>query len=376
MKRIFILLILLLGLSACTAAPTPTEETIKSLPVEATPEVFKVAFVYVAPIGDLGWTWAHEQARLQVEDLDGVETAYIENVPEGPEAERIIRDFAQKDYNVIITTSFGFQDATLIVAAEYPDIQFVHISGWKTASNSSQVFGKLYQPRFLAGMAAADHIGDGHIGMVAAFAIPEVIRNINALQLGCQALNSDCTTTVVWSNTWFDPPIEKEAAEALVSTGATVLAQYQDTTETQKVAKDNNLVGIGNDSDMAQFVGDTVLTTPIWDWGPKYIEIVEQVRAGTYNGSEVFNGGMETGIVQMAPLNRTSPETTAKINAVKNDLENRIDKIFCGPITGANGNLIVEEGKCLTDKELSEMDYPVDGVQGDFPGEAPEGIGE
>ncbi|MBN1659179.1 MAG: BMP family ABC transporter substrate-binding protein, partial [Anaerolineae bacterium] len=184
-----ILIVASLLLAACGATPEPeatTAPTEVAQPTSAPREKVKVAFVYVAPIGDLGWTWAHDQGRLALEEHfgDKVETAFIENVPEGPDAERVIRDFAEKDYDLIITTSFGYMDPTATVAAEYPDTWFVHVSGYKTAENMSTIFGRMYQPRFLSGLVAGTETETGKIGYVAAFPIPEVIRGINAFTLG------------------------------------------------------------------------------------------------------------------------------------------------------------------------------------------------
>lgn len=345
---------------------------------ETTTEPFKVAFVYVAPIGDLGWTWAHDQGRLAVEAEfgDAVETTYVENVPEGPEAERVIRDFAQKGYNLIFTTSFGYMDPTITVATEFPDTWFVHISGYKTADNVSTVFGRMHQPRYLSGMAAGAATESNIVGFVAAFPIPEVIAGINAFTLGVKAVNPDAEVRVVWTNTWFDPPTEKEAAEALLAAGADVIAQHQDTTEPQKAAADSGGFSIGYDSDMAAFIGDTVLTSPVWNWGPKYIDIIHQIMDGAY-ATESYYGGMADGIVQLAPFSSlVSAETQALIEAKQAEIVAGTWDVFCGPVTGANGNLIVEEGKCLTDAQVLSMDYFVEGVVGEAPVEAPTGLGE
>ena len=246
------------------APPPPTEAPTEAPPP---PEKLKVAFVYVAPIGDMGWTWAHEQGRLMVEAQLDVETAYIENVPEGPDAERVIRDFAQKGYDLIFATSFGFMDPMVTVASEFPDKYFEHCSGYKTADNMATYFGRIYQPRFLSGLVAGKATETNKIGYVAAFPIPEVIRGINAFTLGVREANPEATVNVVWTNTWFDPVLEKEAAEALLDQDCDVIAQHQDTTEPQKAAQERGMVSIGYDSDMSQFVGDTVLTSPIWNWG-------------------------------------------------------------------------------------------------------------
>ncbi len=361
------------------AAEEPAaEEEAATEEVAAEEEPFKVAFVYVAPIGDLGWTWAHEQGRLAVEEEfgDQVETAFIENVPEGPEAERVIRDFAQKGFDLIITTSFGYMDPTVTVAQEFPDIWFVHISGFKTADNVSTVFGRMYQPRYLSGLVAGAATESNIIGYVAAFPIPEVIRGINAFTLGIKEVNPEAEVRVVWTNTWFGPPEEKEAAEALLAEGADVIAQHQDTTEPQKAAADAGAVSIGYDSDMAEFVGDTVLTSPVWNWGPKYIDIVSQIMEGSYS-SESYWGGMADNVVALAPLSdRVSDETSQLVEEHQELIVSGSWDVFCGPINGANGNVVVPENNCLTDEEMLSMDYFVEGVVGEAPAEAPEGIGE
>lgn len=346
---------------------------------EAMAEPLKVAFVYVAPIGDLGWTWAHDQARLSMEETfgDKVETAFIENVPEGPESERVIRDFATKGFDLIITTSFGYMDPTVAVAAEFPEVQFVHISGFKTSDNVSTLFGRMYQPRYLSGLVAGAATESNIIGYVAAFPIPEVIRGINAFALGVREVNPDAEVRVVWTNTWFDPPQEKEGAEALLSAGADVIAQHQDTTEPQKAAADSGAKSIGYDSDMRPFVGETVLTSPVWHWEVKYNDIVEQMMAGTYVGGESYWGSMAEGIVGLAPFSdQVSQETKDKVAERQALIESGEWDVFCGPLYGANGNLVVEEGKCMTDGQMLSMDFFVQGVSGEAPAEAPTGLGE
>jgi len=386
-RHLIMFLIVVFILAACApAADTPeveeppTEEVVPEEPTEEMEpeEPLKVAFVYVAPIGDLGWTWAHEQGRLEIDEEfgDAVETTFIENIPEGPEAERVIRDFAQKGNDLIITTSFGFMDPTITVAEEFPETWFVHISGFKTADNVSTVFGRIYQPRYLSGLVAGAATESNIIGYVAAFPIPEVIRGINAFTIGVREVNPEAEVRVVWTNTWFGPPEEKEAAEALLSAGADVIAQHQDTTEPQKAAADAGAVSIGYDSDMREFVGDTVLTSPIWNWGVKYVDIVEEVMNGTYS-TESYWGGMEDDIVALAPFSSLVSDETKELVAEKTNLIISGDwDVFCGPVTGANGNLVVEEGKCMTDGEMLSMDYFLEGVSGEAPEEAPEGLGE
>jgi len=368
-KRMLFILTVVLLVILTVASGIFAQETEES--------TFEVAFVYVAPIGDLGWTFAHDQGRLALEEaFDDVSTTFIENVPEGPESERVIRNFAQQGADLIITTSFGYMDPTITVAEEFPDIQFVHISGFKTADNVSTVFGRMYQPRYLSGLVAGATTESDIVGYVAAFPIPEVIRGINAFARGVQEVNPDAEVRVVWTNTWFGPPQEKEAAEALLAVGADVIAQHQDTTEPQKAAADAGGVSISYNTVMSDFVGDTVLTGPIWDWGVKYVEIVEQVMEGTYDSSESYWGDLNDGIIDLAPFSENVPEDVQELVAEERErIESGQWDIFCGPLVGANGALVVEEGNCLTDEEMLSMDYFIEGVVGEAPAEAPEGLG-
>ena len=378
-----------LVLSACTPKATPTPmpkpAEVKPTPIPPTPvpptpkpaAKFKVAFVYVAPIGDMGWTWAHDQGRLMVEKElgDQVETAYIENVPEGPDAERVIRDFAQKGYNLIITTSFGFMDPTVTVAKEFPKTWFVHVSGYKTADNLSTLFGRIEEPRYVSGLIAGKMTKSNKLGYVAAFPIPEVLRGINSFTLGVRKANPKATVTVIWTNTWFDPVKEKEAAEALLDQGCDVIAQHQDTPEPQKAAQERGKLGVGYDSDMSQQAPKAVLTSPIWNWGIKYVEIAKGVMAGTYK-TESFWGGWKDGIVDMAPIGAMVPNDVRKMaEAEISDFrtgKKDIFTIFAGPINDQNGKLAVAAGQVLTAEDLlAKMTWFVEGVVGAAPGPVP-----
>lgn len=388
-KYLWVILVLIfaLALAACggTEEEPVEEETVaeEEAPAEEAPaeaeEPFKIAFVYVAPIGDLGWTFAHDEGRLAIEEQfgDAVETSFIENVPEGADSERVIRDFAQKGNDLIITTSFGYMDPTVTVAQEFPDTQFVHISGFKSADNVSNVFGRMYQPRYLSGLVAGANTESNIIGYVAAFPIPEVVRGINAFTQGVREVNPDAEVRVVWTNTWFGPPEEKEAAEALLAAGADVITQHQDTTEPQKAAADAGGLSVGYDSDMGAFIGETVLTSPVWNWGSKYTEIVDQLMAGNYDGSESFWGGLDDGIVDLAaysPL--VSDETKALVDERRSQIESGDWDVFCGPINGADGEVLVAEGECLDDGQMLSMSCFVEGVRGEAPAETAACFGE
>jgi len=363
-------------------APVATEAPAEEEPApeeEAMDEPFKVAFVYVAPIGDLGWSFAHDQGRLALEEEygDAIETVYVESVPEGPDSERVIRDLAQKGNDLIVTTSFGYMDPTITVAQEFPDTQFVHISGFKNAENVSNAFGRMYQPRYLSGLAAGAATETNVVGYVAAFPIPEVIRGINAFTLGVREANPEAEVRVVWTNTWFGPPEEKEAAEALLASDADVIAQHQDTTEPQKAAADSGAKSIGYNSDMASFVGETVLTSPIWNWDVKYLDIIEQLMAGTYDRSESYWGGLAEGVVGLAPYSPlVTDETKNLIEEKANLIESGEWDVFCGPINGADGQELVAEGECLDDLQMLSISCFVEGVKGEAPADTATCFGE
>jgi basic membrane protein A len=365
------MLILALLISACQpVSQAPAEAEMAGGEEMAAP--LKVAFVYVAPIGDLGWTYAHDEGRLYLEENleGGAETAFIENVPEGPDAERVIRDFAQKGYDLVITTSFGYMDPTLTVAQEFPDAHFVHVSGYKTADNMSTLFGRMYQPRYLSGLVAGSMTESNVIGYVAAFPIPEVIRGINAFTLGVREANPDAEVRVVWTNTWFGPPEEKEAAEALLDQGADIIAQHQDTTEPQKAAAEREAASIGYNSDMRVFVGDSVLTGPVWNWGPAFVKFAEQARDDSWM-TEQYWGGMDDGIVGLAEFSPSVPEEVAAMVAEKQAMivSGETD-VFCGSMMGQNGVEFLAEGQCMDDGQMLGMDWFVEGVVGEAGGEA------
>jgi basic membrane protein A and related proteins len=341
---------------------------------DATPagEPIKVAFVYVGPVGDLGWTYAHDQARLALEEaIPNVETAYQENVPENPaDAERVIRQFAQDGYDVIFTTSFGYMDPTINVAQDFPDTTFIHISGFKTADNVGTGFGKIEEPRFVSGQLAGMMTESNQIGYVAAFPIPEVIRGINAFTLGVREVNPEATVRVVWTNTWFDPAKERQAAEALLDGGADVIAQHQDTAGPQQAAEDRGLYGVGYNADMAPLAPGAVLTSAIWNWAPYYIDIVESVMNGTWE-SEQYWGGWQDGVVDMAPIADFVPDDIR--TAIEEEVarfksgEETIYTIFTGPIADQTGEIRVPEGQAMTDEELLSMNWFVEGVEGEIP---------
>lgn len=332
-------------------------------------EPVKAAFVYIGPPGDLGWTYEHDRGRKMLEEElgDQVETTYIEDVPEGPDATRVIRQYAQEGWDVIFTTSFGYMDPTLEVAKEFPDVIFEHCSGFKTADNMATYFGRIYQPRYLSGIVAGEMTDSDIIGYVAAFPIPEVIRGINAFALGVRSVNTDAEIRVVWTNTWYDPVVEREAAEALLDEGADIIAQHQDTTEPQKAAQERDALSIGYDSDMQKFVGDTVLCGPQWNWGKYYIDTVQDIIDGEWETHQ-FWGGLESDVVRLTDFSPLVPDDVqAKVEATREKIVDTDWDVFCGPINDQDGNEAVADGECMSDEDMLNMSWFVEGVVGEIP---------
>lgn len=370
---LLLLLALILGACAAPVAP-PVEEAPKAEEPEAAPEVeaeepvekTKIAFIYIGQPGDLGWTYEHERGRLMLEDAlgDKVETITIPDVPEGPDAEKTIRDVVEAGAKIVFTTSFGYMDPTATVAADYPDVVFEHCSGYVTGDNMATYFGRIYQPRYLSGLVAGSMIEDGFIGYVAAFDIPEVVRGINAFTLGVREVNPDASVHVVWTNTWYDPVIEREAAVALLDEGAEMIAQHQDTTEPQKAAKDAGKLSIGYDADMAQFVGDTVLTSPVWNWGTYYISTVKAVLDGTWETHQYW-GGLADDVVMLADFSPLVPDDVKTlVEEKKAELVSGDKGVFCGPISNQDGEVVVAEGECMADGDMLGFGWFVEGVVG------------
>ncbi|MEN6364347.1 MAG: BMP family ABC transporter substrate-binding protein [Rectinema sp.] len=327
---------------------------------------FKVAFVYIGPPGDLGWTYEHDRGRLAVNAAlgDKVQTAYYENVPEGPDAERIIRQYAMQGYDMIFTTSYGYMDPTYNVAKEFPNIKFEHCSGYKTAPNMSTYFGWIEEPRYLAGIIAGKMTTANKIGYVGAFPIPEVVRGINWFTLGVRSVNPKATVSVVWTNTWYDPVKEREAAVALLDSGVDIIAQHQDTTEPQKAAKERGKLSIGYDSDMGKFVGDSVLTSPMWNWGVYYIKTIQDAMNGTWK-SHGYWEGLKAGVVGLAPLSPKVPkDVVALVDKAKADILSGKLNVYAGPLKDQSGKVIVPAGSEISVDSRASMDWFVEGVVG------------
>ncbi len=274
---------------------------------------FKVGFVYVGPVGDHGWTYMHDIGRQAVvaEFGDAVETVFVESVPEGPDAERVMRGMIAEGADMIFTTSFGYMEQTLRVAKENPDVLFEHATGYKTAPNVSVYSSRFYEGRYVQGVIAGHMSEAGKAGYIASFPIPEVIRGINAFYLGATSVNPDFDIDVVWVNTWYDPGKEADAAKVLIAGGADIITQHTDSPSPLATAAAANVKGFGQASDMIQFAPDTQLTAILDIWGPYYIERIKAGMAGTWETKNTW-GGMDTGMVGMADYTNMSPELVAK----------------------------------------------------------------
>ena len=324
----------------------------------------KVGFVYVSPIGDAGYSYAHDIGRQAVEAMEGVTTSYVESVPEGPDSERVILNMARKGYDVIFATSFGYMDPMLKVAKQFPKVAFLHCSGFKQSENMGNYFGRIYQARYLSGIVAGKMTKSNIIGYAAAFPIPEVIRGINAFTLGAQSVNPDATVRVVWTKTWYDPATEKEAAKSLLDVGADVIAQHQDSPGPQEAAEEKGVYSIGYNSDMSTFAPKAHLTAPVWNWGPYYTKIVDEVRNGTWKAKSEWPGIAE-GIVDLSPFGPMVPqEVQDMVNGVKAEIAAGKKKVFVGPIKDQKGAIKIADGTVAADGELLGMTWFVEGVVG------------
>lgn len=330
----------------------------------------KVGFVYIGTGGDKGYTYAHDQGKKYVEEKlgDKVEVLFQENVSDADNSSvAVMQSFIDQGCSIIFATSYGYMDYMFDLAADYPDVKFLHCSGYKSSDNMLNYFGRIYQPRYLSGIVAGMKTETNKIGYVAAFPIPEVIRGINAFTLGVRSVNPDATVEVVWTSTWYDPATEKQAAVALLDNNCDVIAQHQDTTGPQQAAQDRGKWAIGYNCDTSDVATKAYLTAPVWNWGPYYAEQVQKVLDGTWK-SENYWGGINDGIVALAPLTANAPEgAQAKVDAASAKIKSGEFKVFQGPLKDQNGDVKVPEGSEMTDEEMLSVNWFVEGVIGTIP---------
>jgi basic membrane protein A len=346
-----------LGLLVCAAVTGATQP-------------IKVAFVYVDPVGDSGWTYEHDLGRHALEKALGpqVKTTYIENVPATADAERVVRQLAAGGNQLIFTTSFGYMDATLKVAKLFPQVRFEHATGYKTSTNVVTYEARIHEGAYLLGVLAGKTTRTNTLGFVGSFPIPEVIRNIDAFTLGARSVNPAVKTKVIWVDTWYDPGKERQAAETLAAQGADVLSQNTDSPSVVQLAEQKGIHAFGWDSDMLKYGPHAQLTANTENWGEYYTEEVRKALAGTWTGNRRTIGGVKEGMIVLTPLNPSVPPDVARLfDAKKQDIASGRLNPFAGPLQDNKGTLRVAAGTALTDPQLMLIDWYVAGVEGSVP---------
>ncbi|MFZ5968526.1 MAG: BMP family ABC transporter substrate-binding protein [Bacillota bacterium] len=366
-KAISLLLVIALFAIAFTGCAPKAEPAPDAAPTEEPKaEALKVGFIYVGSAKDGGWSQAHDEGRLYLEEQlgDQVETIFKESVPESSEVEKVINDMVDQGAKVIFATSFGYMDYVEKAAKAHPDVKFYHCSGYKSGPNFNNYFGAMEQARYLAGIVAGMKTQTNKLGYVAAFEIPEVVRGINAFTLGAQSVNKDITVEVKWTHTWYDPAKEKEAAKALLDAGADVLAQHQDSTATQQAAEEKGVWAIGYDLDTREAAPKAYLTAPIWHWGNYYAAEVQKILDGNWK-QENYYGDMKDGLIDLAPLTANAPEGAQEaVDKAKAAIIDGSLNVFAGPIKDQTGTVRVPEGSAMTFEEMMSVDWFVEGVEG------------
>ncbi len=331
-------------------------------------EKVKVGFVYVGPVGDHGWSYEHNQGRLAVEKAfgDKVKTTYVENVSEGPDAERVIQQLARK-HDIIFTTSFGFMNPTLKVAKRFPKVKFEHATGFKRAPNVSTYSARFYEGRTVIGLIAGKMTKTDTIGYIASFPIPEVVRGINAAFLAAKSVNPAIKFKVVWVNTWFDPGKEADAARALIDQGADVLMQHTDSPAAIQISEEKGVFAFGQASDMIKFGPNVQLTSIIDNWGPYYVSRVKAVMDGSWDSQDTWDG-IGPGMVEMAAFSKRIPEDVRAMAAkARDDIGAGKLHPFTGPINKQDGSPWLAAGETASDGDLVGMNFYVEGVEGSLP---------
>jgi len=346
--------------AAPAAAPAPAPKA----------EPFKAAWVYVGPVGDAGWSFAHDLGRKAVEAEmgDKIKTTFVESVPEGADAERVIRDLATQGNKIIFATSFGYMEAMLKVAKDFPDVKFEHATGYKTAPNMRAYDARFYQDTYMAGIIAGKMTKTNTLGFVGSYPIPEVLRNINAFTLGAQSVNPKIKTRVVWVNSWFDPPKESEAAQTLINGGADVLLQNTDSTAVLQTAEKNGKFAFGWDSDMSAFAPKAHLGSAIVDWSNYYKKSIKEAMDGTWKGAIVTRWGVAEGQNDLIKISDMVPaETRAKVDEIKAAMKAGTFEVFTGPVIDSAGKERLAKDVKADDDWRGKVDFYVKGVEGTIP---------
>ncbi|KQP22485.1 BMP family ABC transporter substrate-binding protein [Pseudorhodoferax sp. Leaf267] len=351
--------------------PAPTAAAPAAAPAPAKAEPLKIAFAYVGPVGDGGWTFAHDNARkaLEKEYGDKIVTSFVEKVPESADAERVFRDLVGQGNKLIFGTTFGYMEPMLKVAPDAADVKFEHATGYKTAPNLRTYDSRTYEGAYMAGVIAGAMTKSNTLGVVASIPIPEVVRNINSFTLGAQSVNPKVTTKVVWVNEWFNPPKETEAATALINGGADVLMQNTDSAAVLKTAQDKGKRAFGWDSDMTAYGPQAHLGSAIINWAPYYIKATKDALEGTWSTGGVWWGVKEGAIDMVSIADDVPAEIKTKIADIKKGLTDGSFSIWKGPIMDNAGTEVVAKDAVADDKFLSGVKFYVKGVEGKVPGD-------
>jgi len=336
-------------------------------------EATKAGFIYVGPVGDFGWSYEHNQGRLAVEEAlgDKVETTFVESVPEGADAERVMTQMALGGADIIFTTSFGYMDPTINVAKKFPNVKFEHATGYKRADNVSTYGARFYEGRAVIGHIAGKMTETNKIGYIASFPIPEVIRGINSAYLHAKKVNPDVEMKIVWVFTWFDPAKEADAAQALIDQGVDVLMQHTDSTAPMGKAEEAGILAFGQASDMTAFGPNAHLTSIIDDWGPYYVQRVKAVMDGTWSSTDTWDG-IAPGMVAFADMSDKIPaDVQAEAMQMIEDIKSGAYHPFTGPINKQDGSVYLADGEVGSDFDgdnaLVGMSFYVEGIEGDIP---------
>jgi basic membrane protein A and related proteins len=345
---------------APAAAPAPAPK----------PEPLKIAFAYVGPVGDGGWTFAHDNGRKAMEKElgDKVVTSFVEKVPEAADAERVFRDMVAQGNKLIFGTTFGYMEPMLKVAADAKDVKFEHGTGYKQAENMRTYDSRTYEGAYMAGIIAGSMTKSNTLGVVGSIPIPEVIRNINSFTMGAQTVNPKIKTKVVWVNEWFNPGKETEAAQSLINQGADVLFQNTDSSAVLQTAGKNKKLAFGWDSDMTAYSPEAHLASAVINWGPYYIKAAREALDGTWKGGGNTWWGVKEGAIDIVSISDKVPaDIKAKVETVKTGLKDGSFAIWKGPVVGQDGKEILAKDAVADDKFLSGVSFYVKGVEGTIP---------
>ncbi len=351
-------------------APAPAPAPAAEAPAPK-PEPLKIAFAYVGPVGDGGWSFAHDNGRKAIEKEfgDKVVTSFVESVPESADAERVLRDLAGQGNKLIFGTTFGYMESIQKIAGDLKDVKFEHATGYKTAENVRTYDSRTYEGAYMAGVIAGAMTKSNTLGVVGSVPIPEVIRNINSFTLGAQSVNPKIKTKVVWVNEWFSPPKETEAATSLINGGADVLFQNTDSPAVLKTAQEKGKRAFGWDSDMTAYGPKAHLASAVINWGPYYIKATKDALEGNWKGGEASWWGVKEGAIDIVSIAEDVPaETKAKVEEVKKGLADGSFVIWKGPIAGQDGKPVLEKDAVADDKFLGGINFYVKGVEGKIPG--------